>query len=340
VNRDRSKTRKEAYFVQVESVDKTPYFVNVSDKLGNVMQFSKPLATVAMRVTDDSVLFSAFKPSSKKRGELATTPMSLPMGPLSRMSKQLSELEKPVEPGMVVVEMDGVTHTFSMRLNENGIATLDSAVDQEEVSFELPIRMLQLTLFLAGPKGRTIVLGWGGYQNKPGSPETVMRAAAFAINHLTSLVEFTLLTGISKVTVPAPPGRSSIVRPALKASDQVRVNVPVRLWTDETTPTNVASGIVGVNVNLETANPLTGHLMLEMSPAKELAETFDSYRLVLDEALQSVMRASFGPEEMQGIAVDITLGEVGSGLLERLRESLAGVTGFDLSPRQSVPFPS
>lgn len=337
MSKDRSKPRKEAYYIQVESVDKTPYFVDVSADLGKPMKFTKPLATVALRVTDTAVVVSALKVSTKMRTELAAAPLSLPPGPLARLERRLASLPQAPEKGQLVVEYDDQYHVLNISVDANGIASLETPAASEEMVFELPRRQLQLTFYMPGPKGRTIVAGWIGYQNKPGTPETLIRAAAYALNHLTSLMDFAAITGISKVQVPAPPGRFTIVRPQRKAADEVIFTVPVRLWTDAP-PQPVASGTVRVHVDLDTANPMTGRLLLDMKPEPAMAEVFEGYRSVMDHAIQSALQNYLGPDEITDIVCDIALGDVGAGTIERLREAAGTVRGFDLNPRQSVPF--
>lgn len=339
MSKDRSKPRKEAYYVQVESVDKTPYFVDVSSDLGKPMKFTKPLATVALRVTDTAVVFSAMKISSRQRSELTGAPMALPPGPLARLERRVAGLTEPPTAGTLLVEYDGTTYPLAISVDSNGIASLESPADAEDVVFELPKRQLQLTLFLPGPKGRTVVVGWIGYQNKPGTPETLVRAAAYALNHMTGLAEFAVITGMQKVQVPAPPGRFTVVRPARKAADEVVFTVPVRLWTDAP-PQPVASGTVKVHINLDTANPMIGRLLLDMTPGKEVAEVFETYHAVLEHAIHTDLLAYLGQDEITDIVCDIALGDVSAGTVERLRDAAAGVIGYDLNPRQSVRFPA
>lgn len=340
VSKEKSKTRKEAFFVQVESVDKTPYFVDVSKDMGKPMQFTKPLATVAMRVTDDAVLFSVLKTSAKMRAALAANPLSLPLGPLSRLDRKASAVKDKVTPGHIVVEYEDTVKTFTINVDPNGIASLDYPAGEDDLVFELPKRQLQLTIVMPGPKDRTLAVSWTGFQNKPGSSETLLRASAYALNHLTALAEFSIITGFQKVNVPAPPGRTTVVRPKRSSSDQVMFNVPVRLWTDAAAPTNIARGSVAVTVSLDNANAVTGRAMLEMEPSPDIAEVFESYRPVLDNAIQNAMQDHLGPSEMTGIMCDIVLGDLGQGQIERLRESVSSITGYDLNTRQSVPIRS
>jgi hypothetical protein len=332
------KPRKEAFFIQIDSVDdKTPYFVNVSKELGKPVRFTKPLATCALRVTDDAVLFSMLKLYTRTRVALVSRPLSMPPGPLARLERRLAALPEKLAENELYVEHDEVLHKLTFTRDENGVVSLEAPADAEDVVFELPRTPLQLTMFLPGAKGRTVAVGWIGYQSKPGSPETLVRAAAFALNHLSGLAEFCVISGIQTVKVPASPGRYSVVRPARKADDDVRVHVPVRLWDGEP-PQNVGAGTVAVQVDLDTANPVSGRLLLNLTPSKEIEELFAAYRSSFDRAVAVALTDNLGHDDVTDIVCDIALGDVSTGTIGRLREAAETITGFDLTTKQFVKF--
>lgn len=344
-----SKANKEGYFVQVQSVDKTPYFVDVTTDLGKPMSFSKPLATAAMRVTDTGIFFSAMRTTKLGRTQLTSQPMALPMGPLAKLERSLTSLgdseKAAVAEGKIVVQYDDETRIYEVAVDSNGIATFEGILDQDEYSFELPRRQLQIRFFMAGPKGRTIVTSWSGFQNKPGSPETLIRALAYSVNHLTNLNEFALLTGIHQAKVPAPPGRATAARPQLKAADKVIFPVGLRLWTADAAPTNVAMGTATAEVSLEQAGlprgaSGVGQLIFTVTPDDALAEHLEPYTNILQEALQAHFVNALGPEDVSTICIDITIGDVDHKLIERLRDAASSQNGFDLSPTQHAPIPA
>jgi hypothetical protein len=96
----------------------------------------------------------------------------------------------------------------------------------------------------------------------------------------------------------------------------------------------VAAGTVSVEVDLDQANHTTGRLLYQFAPDETLAPYFDSYRAILESTVSTLVRNHLGDDEVKAITVDIVLGEVSTGTLERLRESLLlMVNGLDLTPR-------
>jgi len=338
VSERKPKPRKEAFFVQVESADKIPYFANVSAELGRPLRFSKPMATCALRVTDDAVVFSMLRLHTRTRAALTSGPLAMPPGPLARLERRLAALETRPGDGQILIEYDNVVYPFTFERDANGVLSLEQVGD--ETVFELPRTPLQMAIFLPGPRGRTIVAGWVGYQSKPGGPETLTRSLGHALNHLSGLPEFSALTGITAVKVPAPPGRMTLARPARKPSDEVTFAVEVKLWTDSATPTPVAAGVVNVHVDLDTPAPWSGRLLLNYTPSAEIAEHFETYRGVLDSAVQSILSSQLPQDEVDNILQDIVLGEVGPGTVERLRDAAAAVPAFNLNPRQFAAAPA
>lgn len=336
-----NRPRKEAFFVQVESADKTPIFFNATRELGKPMPYSKPLATCALRVSDTAVLFSLLKLSNRTRQNLAESPLEMPRGPLGRLERKAALLEGMtgeeirVEIGKVDA-LEGQEFRLSLRRDENGIASVE--VDGDEVNFELPKSALQVSIFLSSPKtGRVVAIGFIGHVGKPETAESLSRVVALVLNHATGLAEFRLLAGIERANVPASPARFQVRKVARKSEDQVQFSVPVRLWTGEP-PTPVGAGYVRVDVDLDTANPVSGKLLFHYTPAAEIAEHFEGYRSVLDAAVSASFSQALGIDELTDIVCDIALGDVASGTLGRLRDAGATITGLDLSPKQFAAF--
>lgn len=334
-----SKPRKEAYFVQVENPDKSLVFVNVSDKLGKQVEFTKPLATCALRVTDTAVLFSALKLFQRSRAALVEKPLSMPPGPLARLERMVALLPAQPADNELIVEFGDQRHVLTLTRDENNIVTLEMPGDADEYVFELPRTTLGLTMFLRSPRtARTIGVGWIGYQQKPGSPETLVRAAAYALNHLASVAEFQVIAGVNKVQVPPPPGRYTVARPVRRAEDEVRFSVPVRLWHGDEQPQQLAAGTVEIKVDLDNANPVNSRLLFGFAPADELAEYWEHYRARFEMAVSEAFSHHFGPDELTDLVCNIALGEVGAGDIDRLREAAGTITGFDMTPKQAVAY--
>lgn len=335
----RAKPRKENYFVQIENADASPVFLNVSQQLGKPCGFTKPLATTMLRVRDDAILFSALKLSKNLRERLLAEPLQMKPGPLQRLERRVATAEPLTTEQLLVQVDDGDLVPLLISRDENNVVSLEFAGDGEEPSFTLPKKPLALTLYMKSPRtARAIVVGWQGYQGKPESLESIVRAAAQALNHLSGLAEFALLAGIAQVKVPASPARFQIAAPTRKASDLVEYGVPVRLWTDDATPALVGAGTVAVSVDLDNANPSTSQLLFHSTPSADIAESFEPYKLTFDRALTAAHQEHFDDQELSELVFSIVLGELSDGDLGRLRDAGATITGFDLTPRQFVKY--
>lgn len=354
-----NRPRKEAFFVQVETgEDKTPIFFNATRELGKPMPFSKPLATCALRVNDGAVLFSLLKLSNRTRQNLAEQPLEMPRGPLARLDRKLASLgelpagELRVEIGKVEA-LEGREFRLSLTRDENGVASVETlgevrrdengdvtAVEADEIGFELPRSALQVSIFLPSPKAnRVVAMGFIGHVGKPETAETLARVVALVLNHATGLAEFRLLAAIERVNVPASPARFAVKKVARKSEDLVRFVVPVRMWQGEP-PQPLAAGNIQVEVDLDTANPVSGRLLFHYTPSPEIAEHFEEYRSTFDNAVSTAFSQHLGADELTDIVCDIALGDVAAGTLGRLREAGGTVPGLDLLPKQWAPFPA
>lgn len=335
-----SRARKEAFFVRVADTEGAVAFFNATSHIGKEMPFTKPLATCAMRVTPDAVGFSLLHIPARKAADFTGKAIEIPRGPLARLERKAAGL---IELGdkELVVELEEATYSLAMALDDNGIATLEmtaceSNPEAGEISFELPRGAVKLSVYLRSPAvKRTIGIGFIGHLGKPEGSETVARATAMVLNSLSQLVEFRVLSGIETVTVPAAPSRWSGSRKVhvRRAEEKATISVPV--WLFSTELELAAAGQVGVEVDLENANPTSGRILCHYSPSEEVAPVFDAYRTSFDGAISQVLRTTLGDEEMASITYDIVLGDVSAGTIERLREALAGVAaGLDMTPAQ------
>ena len=332
--RGATRPKKEAFFVQVKNPDDKPVFYDATAQLGRPMPYSKPLATCALRVNDGAVVFSLLKLTNRTRQNLAEANLEMPRGPLAKLERRAAALVEPLPTDRLLVEYGEESYTLTLSRDENGTVSLDMPEGAEDVTFELPKSAVQLSLYLTSPKnGRTVAVGFIGHLAKPGTPESLTRAVAHALNYLSGLPVFRLIAGIETVNVPAAPSRWLAQRVVRKPEDEVVFAVPVRLWTAEPVQP-VGQGYVQVKVDLDTANPVSGRLLFNFAPDAAIAETFEPYRSIMEAAVSATMTNVLGVDEVSDLVFSIALGELGQGDLGRLREAAAAVTGLDLSPKQ------
>lgn len=326
---------KEAFFVQVMTSDNNLIFFDETNKLGRKMPYDKPEATCAMRATADVVAFTLLKYTNKSRASAVAGRLELPRGPLDRAERRAKALAQDLPEGQVAVEIDDETYRLTIARDENGVATLESLPEEEDIVFDLPRTRLRLTVVFPSPRGNKIVAGsFQGHVGKPGSKETVVRVTAFALNLLSGLATFRLVSGIETVNVPASPARYTAARPQIKASDRIRADVPVRLWTGDQAPDVVGQTVVNVELDLETANPVSGRMLFHLTVPEQDAEMFEPYRTLVSDAALSAVSAHLGPDEVTELVYSIALGELGAGDLERLRDAVATIPGLEVSPTQ------
>jgi hypothetical protein len=334
-----ARPHKEAFFVQVKSADDKLVFFDETARLGKPMPYERPEATCALRVTDKVVAFTLLKMSNRARLAAAGTKLEIPRGPLAKLERRVASQAEPVTADRLLAEIGDTTYTLGLARDENGVITLSMLDGADDISFELPKPGLQLGLYLSSPKnGRTVAANFIGHVGKPGATETVVRVAAMALNHLSSLPVFRMAAGVETVSVPSAPSRYQVARPARKAADSAAFSVPVRMWNDDATPVMLGASTVKVAIDLDTANPVSGRLLFHFTPAADIAEGFESYRQMMEHAVSSTMTAVLGADDIADLVFSIALGELTDGDLGRLRDAAAAVTGLDLSPRQFAVF--
>ena len=328
---------KEAFFVRVASPDGQINFFNVSSYVGKEMPYQKPQATCAMHVEDNVVSFSMLHLTKKTATNIAGQAIAMPKGPLSRLQRRASSFE--IAPGEIVVEYDEQVYRLNYKTDDAGLATLDVAPGggvgddkNDDLTFELPLRAVQISLYVRSERvGRVLAVGFIGHLGKPATPETITRAAAMVLNSMSGLAEFRLLSGIETVKVPTAPSKWTSAPRVRKAEDRVYFELGVNLYSVEYAP--VAAGLVTVEVDLENANPTTGRLLYHINPSESVAEVFAEYRPVIDGAITDTLRKELG-DELTQITYDVVLGEVDSGTIERLRNSVVSLRSIDVTPRE------
>jgi len=325
-------SRKEALYVQVPTPEGSVEFHDASTHIGRLMPFKNPKAICGMRVTADAVVFSYLHLTKKSAKAIAQKELLLPRGPLTRIEKKSLEKKESLQPNEVFIEGEGHEQICVVERNENGVISLEPKDNGEDVMFNLPRGALKLNVFVPVEKlGRMLAIGFIGHPGKPGSPTTLRRVGSNALYSLAYLPQFRMLTGFETVSVPsAPLGSITVVR---KAEDRVQFEVPVWLYNESAEPEPVGSGSVVVEVDLDNANTSTGKLLYHMNPSDNIEEVFPQYRKVTESTLNTFINGVLGEDEVRAIMVDIVLGDIGAGSLERLRDGFAPLqAGLEMTP--------
>ena len=327
--------KKEAFLLQISVPgEDTPRFVNITDKLGSTLQMKKPLATCALRVTDNFILFSLLRLTDPSRKKLKAAPLTFPFGPLRKLEETAETMTVPPK-GSVAVQLGDSSYVLPFDLDANGVLSFDLDMESE-VHFELPRSPISLTLLLESIRpGLPVAVSWTGYQNKPGAPETLSRVVSHALYFMTTLGDFSALTGITTVKTPPPPGRGQVVR-AVSSNVRVSRDISVGLWTDDKPNVSVASGTLNISVDLESANMASRTLLYKYILKDGDSDSLDVYKGVIDQALNTHMISFFDQSELNDILFSITLGELEPGTIERLEEALSKVKDADFTPTKYI----
>lgn len=333
-----SRAKKEAFFVQVPTSDNSVAYFNVTEHLGKAMPFEKPKATCAMRVTAESISFSLLHLTKKAATTVAGQSLQMPRGPLAKLERRaatftdLADDEVAVEHGRDE-EGKAIVHKLKIERDENGIAHLSSIDD--EVNFELPKGAVGLSIYMRSPAVKRIMgVGFIGHIGKPGDPTSLSRAVSMALFSLSQLTEFKILSGIETVNVPAPPSKWGTARRAVQRQEKAAAMVPTRFFSGDPQPAPVGAGHVGVEVDLENANPNSGRLLFHYTPDKDLEAAWPSFRPLYDSTISALVTSHLGADEVADITYEIVLGAVEAGTVERLKEALEAIKGLDCTPTQ------
>lgn len=324
----KTKARKEALFMRVTAPDQTVEFHEVTPFVGKPSPFKNPKATLAMRVTDASISFSLLHLTKKSASGISSKVIDFPHGPLSKIERTCLS-ENILEDNTLEAIVNGETFTYHMDKDANGVVTLEG----EDGSLELPKGVIQVILKMKTPTiTRPVFIGFIGHLGKPGGMETVRRVASMILFSMSQLLQFRVLTEFETVRVPSAP--RSIARPTRKPEERASAAFPVWLFNEEASSL-VASGEIICEIDLDQANPSTGRLLLKLAPSDSISEFFDQYRNSVDLAVTQKLRGYLGDDEMKMVTVDIVMGEVSSGTIERLNLALAPtIEGFDITPSQ------
>jgi hypothetical protein len=252
----------------------------------------------------------------------------------------------------MIAELDGELYvlapvrtgdTADLRLTARLTRTDDGYIRAEvpedtDVEFELPVIGVRLRIFLRSPvRDRILAYAFGGYlARKPGETESVVRATALAVNSLTGLATFRMLSGFHHFAVP-PRTAAAAVRHR-PPEERVLFDLPVLLFTEDEVP--AARGPVRAEIDLDHVDPVTGGLRirltegdrLEWNPAVAGTVDFRAYEQVLAETAASMVHAALGEDAVRNIAYDIMLSDVAPEVVARIRASTADLPGLVSKP--------
>lgn len=331
---------REAFFVRVVGPDDSLTFVNVSDHIGKPLPFRKPKATLAMQVTDEGVFFSLLHITAKSASRVADKPISLPRGGFAKALRKLGTLGE-IGPDECVVEHEGTVSRFGIERDGAGLVRLiwgDLENDEPVVNIDGRATQMSITLWSAAA-GRAVSVSFIGHVGKPGTADTLLRAASMALYSMSGLPEFRILTGIDVVDVPPPANRYAATVASRRSAGRAAYGLPVWLFTEASLGEPVAHGTVEVEIDLENANPTTNRLLIKLYPDETLAELFDTYRTTMDGAVMEMLRARLGDDDIATITYDIVLGSVTVGTVERLVDAIKSLEGLDLTETRARPHP-
>jgi hypothetical protein len=325
----RTRPTREALFVLTPSPDGAAVFQNMTARLGRPFPLSQPKAIVGLEVHTDVVAFTFTQLTKKAAQVVKTKNLELPRPALTKALRR-GAANAAVEAGHCIVEVDGQSFTYTLERDTAGTVSLDG----EDYGVTVDVAGLKLTLVLPSARaGRVVSVAFNGYANaKPGDTVGLIRAASMALFSLTQLAEFRVITGIDAVHVPA--ARGNVAR---KAADRVNHEVVLRLFTDTTPTAFVGEGTVVVEIDTQDANPATGKLQFHVTTDDAFAALLAPYTTLLGDALASEMAARLGHDDVAQIALDIVLGDLASGTVERLRETLREIPGMDITPTRYAP---
>lgn len=337
--RDEPQVLKDAYYVRVKLPDERSQFFPATDYINRPMPFQSPLATCSMRSFDNGVVaFSLLMVTKRTAQRLSEMPIRIPVGPLTRLMWRSGELGELSSDQLYVERMGGPERPYRLALHrdDNNVGRVELLDGEDAGLFELGRGAEKIALYTASPRlPRKLAVGFIGHLGKPGATDSVERAAARAINSLLGVGEFHGLVNIETMNVPPPP-TAGFAAP-VRIDEDVSFEVPVFLYTSPQ-DTNPASGTVLVSVDLEQANINTDPprmLLKAVNPQGDVAETFEEYRRTFEDAVQDALMRVLGADDYDNVCYEITLGEIDSRGLDRMREAGTPLSmGIDIAPGQ------
>ena len=325
-----SKVFKEELFVGVPTRDNSSMdYHAVSSYVGEKLPYANPKSTCALRVTSDVAAFSLLFLTKVTTQALTSKNLEFPKGPLMKLEKKAQQIQQ-LEDGVMIVEYDSNLYTLNYQLSPSGVLTVDGPT----LNFERPKSAMQVYIFFKSSIAkRVIALGFIGHLGKPGEPDNLVRVVAKVIKSATGVGNFYAISGFEDVNVPPSP-RAGSVRISRKPTEKARIELPVWLFNSDASPSLLASGSVGVEVNLDVAGVGAARLLFNLLPSKELEDIFEQYRSVISKTVMDYMTKYLGENEIREIAAEIAIEDVGAGTIGRLNDALNSIPekGINFSP--------
>lgn len=326
--------RRENLFMRVV-IDGKPTFLDVTSHVGRESPYkTKVRTTVGSRVSDEVVSFSVMQVTKASSKRVLADSLKIPRGTLSAIETKALALSKDEEftTDEIVAHWDDQDYRFKLELDDAGVVSLDPQFDDEP--FEIPARALRFDFYLRSPKAeRVLAVSFSGYlDRKPGDAETRTRAVLKALNNLSHLANFRILSGIEATDMPPVPAGAPVA-PTRNADDHVVFAIPTRFW-DEAGAELQGEGEVNVEIDLDHANASTGQLLYHLTADEATEVMLPVYKTILLDTIATIMRDLLPEAEQRDLTYDIVLGQVGHGDIQRLKEIVAKFPGLDLTPNQ------
>ena len=339
------RVRSEKLFLH-KTLGENLVFDDVTPKVNHTLEQRRNIqGLVGMRISDKVVAIHNARVAKASASRILGVPLALPRQSflvLETLALQLAgELPHSAESGIpngmvltsdnLVVKFEDSFYEFAKTSDDNNIISLSPKFD--DVTFELPTRPVRMDFFFKSPVAdRIIAVNFTGFLNRPpGEAETLTRAVLRAINTLLGLTDFSLLASING-TAKLPPPDAPPATVKRRQSDRVLFTLPVRFFNAEGTKVR-GQGNVQMEVDLDNANQVTSRLLYKVVSAdSEVGDILEDYRKTVvsavDEAVQS---RGLESAEQRDLALDIIIGDLSETAIDRIRSSVAGMPGIDVT---------
>lgn len=352
--------RREDLYAQLTREEGNPQFFKITEFLGKAWPFDAPLATCALRITDQSATFSLMQLTRNTRVSLTEKPVTMPRGPMGQMAARLRQF---AEAGIDVTDqtLHVVLHAdrraegaeaasedvYEYRIvrDERGCAKLEKFDDDTSPdTIEVPRGAVRMSLITRSPapaaKGLIVAAFAIIYPIEGGKPSTVRRLASLALSTLTGVREFRMLALIDSVDVPAlrRPTRGP-KKTTSKAGNSVTGSILTHVFAPDdgqTQPPHAGTGRVEIAIDL-TEIGAGGKLQVKITPSEELTSLFETYPGLgkgAEKAVLAHLDNHVEDAELERICYEVVLSEVTISSEEALRAGLSSLAALLLSPRQ------
>jgi hypothetical protein len=333
---------KESYYILKTTTGGGVTTTNITNYLGGILPRElKPSGTIAMEVRKASVAFAFNLLTKNRRKIVSEAPVTMPSRILNALARRTLEFNP--QNNEIVLEMrhhgpdtdkkpPRVWHA-TLDVDSDGVARIIENPTPEDTfeTFEHPKEGLEFQLyFYSQPAQRPIAVSFTGYQGKGGDLTSPDRVAAKILFQMLQLGDFLILAGFSAMKVPPPPLRRVSLPFGTRPEEKVAVLLPVALYdtpaSPDLPPSFLASGTLGVELDVGIANPGSSRFVLHYTPDSDLAPFFDDFRDYIDSVVMGLISNALSQEEIQNINLSIVLGSITVGTVETLRELFKPLT--------------